>query len=269
MISLSKKLITIPDKKRHNIPNGSANLGKNLDYPLSLVELRTLVLMLRFWRKSLLRLMISLLKLMFTRPFKRFMLLEENLLNKLNLRLITLVLKLLLSVLSSMKDMVLELVVRMSKEVLSLTDTLRLMTRALTEKNTALFLNYYHLKILPREDSLLLTLTFPNSVFSVSNMVTVLPIPTTWSFGKLNLVISLMVLKLWLITSSFLVKVSGNNKLVWYWTYLMVWMVKVLNILLPDLNVSFNCLMMIPRFMNSTSQTVSNCNPLKLTSKFA
>lgn len=140
--------------------------------------------------------MISLLKLMFTRPFKRFMLLEENLLNKPNLRLIMLVLKLLLSVLSSMKDMVLELVVRMSKEVLSLTDTLRLMTRVLTEKNTALFLNYYQLKILPREDSLLLTLTFPNSVFSVSNMVTVLPTPTTWSFGKLNLVISLMVLKL-------------------------------------------------------------------------
>lgn len=140
--------------------------------------------------------MISLLKLMFTRPFKRYMLLEENLLNKLNLRLITLVLKLLLSVLSSMKDMVLELVVRMSKEVLSLTDTLRLMTRALTEKNTALFLNYYQLKILPREDSLLLTLTFPNSVFSVSNTVTVLLTPTTWSFGKPNSVISLMVLKL-------------------------------------------------------------------------
>lgn len=140
--------------------------------------------------------MISLLKLMFTRPFKRYMLLEENLLNKPNLRLITLVLKLLLSVPSSMKDMVLELVVRMSKEVLSLTDTLRLMTRALTEKNTALFLNYYQLKILPREDSLLLTLTFPNSVFSVSNTVTVLLTPTTWSFGKPNSVISLMVLKL-------------------------------------------------------------------------
>lgn len=140
--------------------------------------------------------MISLLKLMFTRPFKRYMLLEENLLNKPNLRLITLVLKLLLSVPSSMKDMVLELVVRMSKEVLSLTDTLRLMTRALTEKNTALFLNYYQLKILPREDSLLLTLTFPNSAFSVSNMVTVLLTLTTWSFGKPNSVISLMVLKL-------------------------------------------------------------------------
>lgn len=122
--------------------------------------------------------MISPLNSMFTSKFKRSMLPEEKLLNKLKTRLIMLALKLWLSVLSSMKDMVSESVVRMSKEVLSLTDTLRLTTRRLIEKNTVLSLNCCHPKILLRESSLLLTPIFLNSVFSVSNMVTVLLTPT-------------------------------------------------------------------------------------------
>lgn len=100
-------------------------------------------------------------------------------------------------------------------------------------------------------------------------MVTLLPIPTASLFGKVNSVISLTVLKLLSITILLLVKLSGMSKLVLSCYYPMVWMVKVLNILLPDLNVSFNYQMMILRFMNSTSKTVLNCNLLKLTSKFA
>lgn len=78
-------------------------------------------------------------------------------------------------------------------------------------------------------------------------MVTLLPIPTVSLFGKVNSVISLMVLKLLLITILLLVKLSGTSKLVLSCYYPMVWMVKVLNILQEEWKDSFNYVMMTSR----------------------
>lgn len=128
--------------------------------------------------------------------FRKSMLQEEKQLKNQNPKLTTLLLNPQHLAHCYQKDTVLESVVRMQKEVHSLTDIPKLMTRKMIEKSTFHQLNYYLLKILQRENSPSAIPYYQNMECLDLSMDIALLTLIIQSFGKLNLVILPMVLRL-------------------------------------------------------------------------
>lgn len=102
-------------------------------------------------------------------------------------------------------------------------------------------------------------LTFPNTLFSVSNMVMPRLFPTPWPFGKLNSVTSQTEVKSSLINLSHLVRPSGTSTTVLWCSYPTVSMEMVLSIQVAVLSVSCSSVThpIPPRWSQSVTFTKS------------